>query len=159
MDDVICNYSNSYKLSLDNNPGIKYPQSQYGFYADLPPIEGAIETVKSLILDERYDPYILTAPSELNPLSYTEKRVWIERYFGIGFVSKLIICSNKGLLKGDILIDDHCEGKGQENFGGKLMHFGTNEYPNWIAVASKLAINKPENPKRHVPEKSEKSYM
>jgi 5'(3')-deoxyribonucleotidase len=131
------NYSNSYKLSLDNNPGIKYPQSQYGFFADLPPIEGAIETVKSLILDERYDPYILTAPSELNPSSYTEKRVWIERYFGIGFVSKLIICSNKGLLKGDILIDDHCEGKGQENFGGKLIHFGTSEYPDWITVVNR----------------------
>jgi hypothetical protein len=52
MDDVICNYSNSYKLSLDNNPSNKYPQSQYGFYADLAHIEGAIETVKSLILDE-----------------------------------------------------------------------------------------------------------
>jgi 5'(3')-deoxyribonucleotidase len=157
MDDVICDYSGSYKLFLDKNSDIKYPQSQYGFFNNLSPIEGAVEAVKSLILDERYEPYILTAPSELNPLSYTEKRVWIERYFGIGFVSKLIICSNKGLLKGDILIDDHCEGKGQENFGGKLIHFGTNEYPNWIAVASKLAINKPENPKILVPEKLGKS--
>ncbi len=42
---------------------------------------------------------------------------------------KLIICSNKGLLKGDILIDDHISGRGQEFFEGKLIHFGQNEYP------------------------------
>jgi len=43
----------------------------------------------------------------MNPLSYTEKRVWIEKFFGIDFVEKLIICSNKGLVKGAFLIDDY----------------------------------------------------
>ncbi len=35
-----------------------------------------------------------------------EKRVWIEKYFGLEFTEKLIISANKGLLKGDLLIDD-----------------------------------------------------
>jgi 5'(3')-deoxyribonucleotidase len=80
----------------------------------------------------------LTAPSEHNPLSYTEKRIWIEKHLGFDFVERLIICSNKSLLKGDILIDDHISGKGQENFEGQLIHFGSEEFLNWVMVQKTL---------------------
>lgn len=67
-----------------------------------------------------------------------EKRIWIERYFDYKFTEKLIICSNKGLLKGDILIDDHIEGRGQESFEGELFHFGSPILPDWKSIDKKL---------------------
>lgn len=138
MDDVLCDYSIAFNNAIKETPSIAFPQSQYGFYANLVPITGAIESVHKLINSEKFDPYILTAPSTRNPFSYTEKRVWIEKYFGIEFTEKLIISPNKGLLKGDILIDDLISGRGQEGFEGQMMQFGSACYPDWSAVMKKL---------------------
>lgn len=141
MDDVLCDFSGAKASAIAEHPGIAFPQSQYGFYQKLSPIEGAIETVQELYRSDKYTPYILTAPSTMNPFSYTEKRVWIEDKLGFCFVDRLIICSHKGLLKGDILIDDNDSGRGQEYFEGKLIHFGTNRYPDWAAVRRELNLD------------------
>tara|TARA_R110000772_G_scaffold86113_2_gene180483 strand:+ start:4441 stop:4884 length:444 start_codon:yes stop_codon:yes gene_type:complete len=138
MDDVLCGYTTAFNNAIEKTPAIAFPQSQYGFYANLAPITGAIESVQQLINSEKFDPYILTAPSTRNPFSYTEKRVWIEKYYGVEFTEKLIISPNKGLLKGDILIDDLISGRGQENFEGKIMQFGSEDYPNWNSVMKNL---------------------
>lgn len=138
MDDVLCDYTTAFNSALEETPSIAFPQSQYGFYANLTPITGAIESVKKLIHSKLFDPYILTAPSTRNPFSYTEKRVWIEKYFGFEFTEKLIISPNKGLLKGDILIDDLISGRGQESFEGKIMQFGSANYPDWKTVIDQL---------------------
>ncbi len=82
MDDVLCDFSSAKKRALEVFPSIKYPQSQYGFFEKLTPLEGAIDAINTLIDSSRYDPYILTAPSTRNPLCYTEKRVWVENTFG-----------------------------------------------------------------------------
>ena len=138
MDDVLCDYTTAFNKALEETPDIAFPQSQYGFYANLAPITGAIESVQKLINSEKFDPYILTAPSTRNPFSYTEKRVWIEKYLGIEFTEKLIISPNKGLLKGDILIDDLISGRGQESFEGNIMQFGSADYPDWKTVIARL---------------------
>jgi 5'-nucleotidase len=138
MDDVLCDYTTAFNNAIEETPNIAFPQSQYGFYANLAPIIGAIESVQKLINLEKFDPYILTAPSTRNPFSYTEKRVWIEKYFGIEFTEKLIISPNKGLLKGDILIDDLISGRGQENFEGKIMQFGSVNCLDWKTVMVQL---------------------
>lgn len=138
MDDVLCAYSAAYSKAKKDAPSIAFPQSQYGFFANLSPISGAIESVKSLIASDKYDVYVLTAPSPRNPLSYTEKRVWIEKHFGLAFTEKLIICPNKGLLKGDLLVDDMTEGKGQENFEGRLIHFGSEKFCDWEKVMDEI---------------------
>ncbi len=134
MDGVLCDYQSAFDKALQQNPKIAFPQSQFDFYRKLQPIENAIETVHLLLQREDFDIYILTAPSIYNPLSYTEKRMWIEDYFGIEMVERLIISPNKALLKGDYLIDDIKEGRGQENFEGKLIHFGSEDFSNWKAV-------------------------
>jgi len=46
----------------------------------------------------------------------------------------LIISPNKGLNKGDYLIDDNDSGKGQENFEGELLKFGGKEFGDWAKV-------------------------
>lgn len=140
MDDVLCDFSGAHAEALRVSPGIKYPQSQYKFFERLAPIDGAVEAVTFLRNSSEYTPYVLTAPSTRNPMSYIEKRVWIERVFGYSFVDRLIICSNKGLLKGSILIDDNISGKGQENFEGRIFHFGSAQYPNWSAVRKQLGL-------------------
>lgn len=140
MDDVLCNFKEAHEKALKENPCIEFPQSQYGFFSGLQPKEGAVDAVNKLIKSDVYDPYILTAPSLRNPLCYTEKRVWVEQWLGYDFVEKLIICPNKGLLNGEILVDDNIAGKGQEGFGGRLIHFGSEQYPNWASIVTELGI-------------------
>tara|TARA_Y100001960_G_C14784285_1_gene890617 strand:+ start:38410 stop:38892 length:483 start_codon:yes stop_codon:yes gene_type:complete len=134
MDEVLADFYKSYEQKIESNPYIKFPQAEYGFFANLEPIENSIESVKELINCSLFDVYILTAPSVQNPLCYTEKRVWIEKYFGLEFCHKIIISPNKGLNKGDYLIDDNDSGKGQEYFEGKLIHFGSSTFPDWKSV-------------------------
>ena len=137
MDDVLCKFTEAHQASLIKNPEIKYPQSIKGFFENLKPIENAIESVQQL--RKIFDVYILTAPSTMNPLCYTEKRIWIEKHFGYEFTNKLIISPNKGLLKGDVLIDDNNTGKGQDEFEGRFIHFGKEDFPNWDAVILALS--------------------
>lgn len=140
MDDVLCDYQAAHQKALLDNPSIAFPQSQYGFFANLDPLEGAIDATKALEASSQYQPYILIAPSVKNPLCYTEKRVWVEKWLGFSYVSRLIICSEKSLLKGEYLIDDNISGKGQEGFEGEIIHFGSKEYPNWTAIREYLSI-------------------
>ncbi|WP_291725594.1 5' nucleotidase, NT5C type [Bernardetia sp.] len=134
MDDVLCDYKAAFTKAIEKNPEIQYPQSQFDFFRKLKPITGSIEAIEFLRKQDIFEVYILTAPSLFNPISYLEKRLWIEDHLGFEFVEKLIISPNKGLLKGDYLIDDITEGKGQEGFEGTLLHFGKEKYPNWKSI-------------------------
>lgn len=131
MDNTLCDYSGQFEKMRKLRPEILYPQSQYGFFANLEPLSGAIEAYKTL--EEYYEVYILTAPSYKNPLCYTEKRVWVEKHLGLETTPNLIICQRKELLKGDYLIDDHLY-----NFEGELIHFGTAKFPDWERVLQHL---------------------
>lgn len=126
MDDTICHFKKAHEEKRTDE--IKYPQSQYGFFADLEPIQGAIEAVN--MLSVFHEVYILTAPSYMNPLCYTEKRVWIEKHFGLSFCKKLIICPNKTLIRGHYLIDDIP----WPGFQGRQLLFGSEEFPGWMSV-------------------------
>ncbi len=139
MDNVMCRYKEAYHKKRRQHPDVIYPQSQLGFFYNLRPVKNSIASIKALVEDSRFSIYILTAPSVKNPACYTEKRLWVERYLGLDFTEKLIISPDKGLLKGDYLIDDHVEGAGQEGFAGELLHFGTEKYPDWEAIMAYLA--------------------
>lgn len=128
MDDTICNYKLIHSIKLEKNPEIKFPQSQYGFFLFLPPIDDAIWFLN--ILKENYDIWILTRPSVQNPLCYTEKRVWVEKHLGMEWCHKLIISPDKALLKGDLLIDDVL----WENFEGEQIQYGKGEFTSWRKV-------------------------
>ncbi len=140
MDGVLCDYRSQFKKDLARNPAIEFPQSQYGFFLKLQPMPGGIDAVRALEASALYTPYILTAPSVKNPLSYTEKRVWVETHLGMEFVQRLIISPDKSLLKGDFLIDDITHGRGQESFEGELLHFGSAQYPDWTAIRKRLQV-------------------
>lgn len=129
MDDTLCDFIGEYrKRKTEDN---KYPQSNKGFFEDLPPLLDAINGYK--ILEKYFDVRILTAPSVLNPLCYTEKRLWVEKHLGMEACHKMIICPDKSLLKGHFLIDDSIT-KGQDKFEGKLLRFGHAKYSNWYCI-------------------------
>ncbi|NQZ87417.1 MAG: hypothetical protein HRT54_07525 [Colwellia sp.] len=110
------------------------------FFTHLDPILGDIESFSLLLASPNFDPYILMAPSIENPLCYTEKRLWVEECLGLEVTNKLIICSNKGGLRGDILVDDWTHGRGQENFIGEIIKFGSTSRPSWQEVNKQLDL-------------------
>lgn len=139
MDDVLCSYTAAHNAALKSDPTQKFPQSIPGFFQNLASIPGAIAAVNEL--RQLCDVFVLSAPSTRNPLSYTEKRLCIERNFDYDFTERLILSPNKGLLKGDYLIDDHAKGKGQDLFEGQLILFGSDDFPDWSTVLNHLKQN------------------
>lgn len=133
MDQVLCDFKSAQEEDLMNNPSQKYPQSQFGFFLKLKPIEFAIPTVK--ILSHYFDVYILTRPSIYNINSYSEKALWIQNHLGFKYLDKLIMSCNKSLLKGDYLVDDSIS-DGQLDFEGELIRFGSDKFHNWLVVAA-----------------------
>jgi 5'(3')-deoxyribonucleotidase len=118
---------------LKKNPSQPYPQSKWGFFLDLEPIEGAIDAID--ILKKDYDVWILTRPSMRNINSYTEKAYWVNKYLGYDMLEKTIYSPDKSLLIGDYLIDDQNNAK-QEEFKGKWLHYGSDKFKNWNDIIS-----------------------
>lgn len=79
-----------------------------GFYANLEPISGAIEALHEMDA-EGYDIRIVTSPWISNPTCASDKLAWVERHLGVGWGKRVIITSDKTLIRGDILIDDKPE--------------------------------------------------
>ena len=133
MDDTLCDFIGPFKSGEFK---LKYPHSKVGFFLDLQPLEGAIEGMKTL--QTKYSVYILTRPSIKNTNCYTEKAEWVKKYLGEEMLEKMIICSDKSLVKGDYLIDDDNR-HGQIEFEGEHIHFGKDErFKNWAQVVDYL---------------------
>lgn len=106
-----------------------------GFYSDLPLINGAKEAFE--LICKKYEVYILTAPSWENPSSYTDKRIWVEKYLGESAYKRLIISNDKSLFSGRAIIDDRTK-YGVTKFKGEHIHFGSDRFPDWISVLKYL---------------------
>ena len=135
LDDTIFDYKGAKERAILNNPGNIWPQSSYKFFENLEPIYGAIEGFK--ILQSKYKVKILTRPSILNPLSYTEKRNSVEKYFGFNTVKDLILACDKTMVKGDFLIDDLIQ-EGDYFPEWELIQIGTDRFPNWETIVKYL---------------------
>ena len=57
-------------------------------------------------LQERYEVYIATAAMEV-PTSFTAKFEWLKLHFPFIRPSHIVFCGDKGILRGDYLIDDN----------------------------------------------------
>jgi len=132
MDGVLADIAKQHAIYKKIFPTQPYLQSQYGFFLDMDPIKDSIKAVKQLM--SHFDVWILTAPSWKNPMCLAEKNMWIRKHFGIEFTEKIIMSSDKSLCKGDYLIDDNKEGRGQDKFEGELILFGSEQFPDWNKV-------------------------
>ena len=134
MDGVLCDFDSKAAMPPKHVKD-KYGDNLHrvpGFYRDLKPMPGAIDAFNKLC--EHYDVYIASTPSWINPSCWIDKRLWVQQYLGQNAYKKLILTSNKGLLKGDYLIDDNTW-NGAGDFEGKHIHFGTDHlFMNWDDV-------------------------
>jgi 5'(3')-deoxyribonucleotidase len=144
MDNVLCKYAEAHAEALIKDPKVAFPQGKYGFYANLEPVKDSIESYNKL--KDYFDVMILTRPSVFNPMSYTEKRVWVEKYFGFDECFNLIECSDKTICRGAYLIDDNIQlGRFSEKDNlsdfPKHIHFGTKEFPDWKSILKHFKID------------------
>ena len=138
MDNTIVNFKSGieklskedqekYKDNFDDHPEI---------FSLMEPIDGAIEALKEL--NNRFDLYILSTAPWDNPNAWKHKREWVGKYFGNAegsiFWKRLILSHHKNLNKGAYLIDDHPDRNGADKFQGKLIHFASEEYPDWESI-------------------------
>jgi 5'(3')-deoxyribonucleotidase len=141
LDGTICDLKGSVnKFRKENTNKIgeicyDYPWSLPGFFLSLEPMPLAIESVKNLA--ERFDVWFLSRPSFKNTGSYTEKAEWIKKYFGYDLQKKLILCGDKSLLKGKILVDDS-DNASQDKFEGVWIRIGSDKYPDWTSVIERI---------------------
>jgi 5'(3')-deoxyribonucleotidase len=149
MDGVLVNFEQAIQNFFTNHPHLKEryrnnPDHIHGIFRNPPPVEGAIEAVKKLAESGKYELFIATAAPWGNPEAATDKRYWIEQYFGNLFHKKMFVTHRKDLLMGDYLIDDRIK-NGAGEFSGELLRFGWayeeekwNEYPTWESILERL---------------------
>ena len=119
-----------YEGCLDEVPGI---------FSLMQPIDGAVEAVK--LLSQYFDCYILSTAPWKNISAWSDKVAWAHKHFGDEkeslFYKRLIISHHKNLNSGDFLIDDRTK-NGAGKFGGELILFGSDRFPNWQSVVQYL---------------------
>ncbi|MGX2970033.1 5' nucleotidase, NT5C type [Ursidibacter sp. B-7004-1] len=136
MDNVLVNFQSgiaaldietreTYRGNYDEAPNI---------FSKMKPIKGAVEAVHKLA--EHYDIYALSTAPWNNPTAWSDKVLWIQKYFGTVLYKRLILSHHKNLNKGEFLIDDRLK-NGVETFEGEHLHFGV-DYKNWQEITDYL---------------------
>ncbi|WP_435254700.1 5' nucleotidase, NT5C type [Tenacibaculum sp. A30] len=106
-----------------------------GIFSLMNPKLDAVRSVNFLAL--HFDVFFLsTAPWE-NPSAWSDKLLWIQKYFPEVGYKRLILSHNKHLNSGDYLIDDRLA-NGADKFKGEHIHFGQSKHENWIDVITYL---------------------
>lgn len=106
-----------------------------GLFGLMKPMEGAINAVHQLA--EKYDVFILSTAPWRNPSAWSDKVLWVTRYFNDIFHKRLFITHRKDLCKGDYLIDDRGK-NGVLEFDGEWIPFGSERFPDWQSVLDYL---------------------
>ena len=137
MDNVLVDFS-----SAVSRLPIKVLKEYEGRYDEVPsifalmqPIPGAVEAFGTLA--QVFDVYILTTAPWNNPTAWSDKLLWVKRYFPNTAYKRLIITHHKNLNTGDYLIDDR-KNNGAGDFSGNLLLFGSNDYPDWVTIVNYL---------------------
>lgn len=135
MDGVLCDFEKRVEelklLGINPNQADNHEKA----FRDLEPLPGALEAWE--YLQENYETYVLSTAPWRNLASWTEKRIWVEKYLGKSAHKKLILTHNKGLLIGQFLVDDRIA-NGVADFKGEHLHFGSEKFPNWKSITSYL---------------------
>ena len=137
MDGVLVDFESG--LAQQDEQTLKEYEGRYdeipGLFGQMLPMEGAIDAVHRL--SEHYDCYILSTAPWNNPSAWSDKVSWVTKYLDDIFHKRMIITHCKHLCKGDILIDDRGK-NGTSEFEGEWIQFGSEQFPDWTAVANYL---------------------
>lgn len=99
-------YPTEYLVELQNIYNSK------GFFESLPVIAGAVEALEEMS-QQGHRVVICTSPLSSNPYCMGEKIQWVENNFGRDWCKRLIISDDKTLIRGDLLIDDRPDLRGE----------------------------------------------
>lgn len=119
-------------------------------YIDIPdifcyikPVEGAVEAVRTI--SQKYDVYIISNASWLNPIAWSDKLEWVKKYFdadsadGI-FYKRLVLSQNKDVCtrKDAYLVDGHPHFS--DSYTNNLIYLNkTNgDFRDWSSVVNHL---------------------
>lgn len=144
MDDTIADFQGSHHFPKDQCREHIHEMYNTNFFLSLKVIKGALVAVRQIIR-MGYDVQILSQPLAESAHSYSEKVQWIGLHFP-ELISKINFTQDKGLFRGDYLIDDNPQ-KWKEKFeanGGKFIHFDyTQDHEkNWKQIAEFLKNEK-----------------
>ncbi len=149
MDGVLVNLGDEITRWFAAHPHLKEkfsnnPDHITGLFRFPKPMEGALNAVKKLQESGKYELFIATSSPWGNPEALTDKRYWLEYWFGETFHKRLVTTHRKDLLVGDYLIDDRTK-NGAADFPGEHLQFGINwetgkkgPFPNWDSVLDYL---------------------
>lgn len=121
---------------------VRQHATRKGFFRNLKPIKDSQEVLRQL--SEKHDVYIASAAMQY-PNSLVEKSDWLDEYFSFIPWTKRILCGDKHILSGDVLIDDRSYNL--EYFSGRTILFtsphnvNSNGYEranSWLEIADKL---------------------
>lgn len=118
-----------YSGRLDEVPGI---------FSIMNPITDMVELFNTMSEDERFDCYVLSTSPWENPTAASDKIEWIKNYLPKAY-KRVILSHNKHLNVGDYLIDDRTA-NGAGEFGGELIQYGTDEFPNAESIKNYLGV-------------------
>ncbi len=104
-------------------------------FSMMEPVPGAIEAVHHLA--KYYEVFILSTAPWNNPSAWSDKLMWVKRYFGDIFYKRIILTHRKDLCIGDYLVDDRAK-NGASEFQGEWIHFGSERFPDWEALVEYL---------------------
>eukprot|EP00403_Amphidinium_massartii_P035295 CAMPEP_0178439866 /NCGR_PEP_ID=MMETSP0689_2-20121128/36418_1 /TAXON_ID=160604 /ORGANISM="Amphidinium massartii, Strain CS-259" /LENGTH=661 /DNA_ID=CAMNT_0020062491 /DNA_START=104 /DNA_END=2086 /DNA_ORIENTATION=+ len=76
-----------------------------GFFTNLPPMEGGIEALKEMAASG-FEVFLCSSPLADSRYSAQEKWEWVREHLGDAWVNRLILTTDKTVVRGDILIDD-----------------------------------------------------
>lgn len=126
----------------ERQESVRHHARRIGFFKDLEPIKDSQEVLE--VLAEKYEVYIASAAMQF-PNSLKEKSDWLDLYFPFIHWKKRILCGDKHILKGDVLIDDRAYNL--ESFQGRSVLFssphnldknGFERAANWKEIAKLL---------------------
>lgn len=137
MDGVLCDTEERVKEMKAKGVKDHEIYSKTETFKDLPPIKGAIEAFKKL--QDKYEVYVLSTAPWSNPEVWAEKRRWVQENLGKDAKKKLILSHNKGLMRGEYIIDDR-DANGVADFEGEHIQFGSERFPDWESVLHYLKI-------------------
>ena len=119
LDGVLANFQKGVGRKVDR---FERPNEmlQRGFYANLEVLDGSYKAICELLLSDKLDIYIASKPTIYNPYCMSEKYEWVYKHFP-ELIKKVNLVCDKGLLKGDFLIDDSTRWHGK--FEGQCLKF------------------------------------
>lgn len=130
------------RVPEDRQSSVKNHARTVGFFRDLKPMKDSQKVLKEL--SQKYELFIASAAMQF-PNSLMEKSDWLDEHFPFIHWRNRILCGDKHILRGDILIDDRSYNF--TNFEGRPLLFTSphnihvqefERVNNWQEVADKL---------------------